>query len=151
MSSVTFYKDNTQDYSKTIRHNPMIWVEHRWSDKLLTKLNVAYPKEEKYLGNILESMGNFTPLLGLTFRWRCTDTGQSKAEIRNDLSFSFYRSRRADSDDSQNSFSNTLAIDYFPASILILRFRLTTTYKDRLYSAGDNLSNTLELRLTAQF
>jgi len=147
-----FYsKHNTQNYSKTFRHNPMIWVEHRWSDKLLTKLNVAYLKEEKYLGNILESMGNFTPLLGFTFRWRRSDTGQSMAEIRNDLSCSFYRSHRDGADDSQNSFSNTLAVDYLPASILILRFRLTTTYKDRLYSAADNLSNTLELRLTAQF
>jgi len=46
--------------------------------------------------------------------------------------------------------SETFSI-YYPASILILRFRLVTTYRDQLDSDLDYLSNTLEFRVTAQF
>ena len=54
-------------------------------------------------------------------------------------------------DDNYNSLSNALAIDYYPTSVFILRFRLVTSYKDLLDSNQDVLSNILEFRLTAQF
>lgn len=147
-----FYnKDKFNAYKQTIRNNPMLWVEHRWSDRLQTKLNLAYQWEEIISRDLQESMSNFTPLIGLTYRWRQAETREIKAEIRNDFSFVFYRHTSWNLSEAANSYSNTLAVDFFPSSIIILRFRLTTVFKNKLESLQDNLSNSLELRLTAQF
>ncbi|MEJ2627556.1 MAG: hypothetical protein P8078_03230, partial [bacterium] len=147
-----FYtKDNINLYKHTIRYNPMLWVEHRWNDKLQTKINLAYLQEDKTLVNIKEITSNFSPLVGITYRWRHSETGKIRAEVRNDLSSSFYQHSTSNLNTAVNSYTNTLALDIYPTSIFILRFRLTTIFRDKLDSVKDNLSNSLELRLTAQF
>jgi len=138
-------------YSTMARDNPMIWFENRWNEKLQTKFNVSYLREKKETGKIRETSSTLSPLLGLTYRIFRQGTGDSKAEIRNDLSFSFYRSDSRLPGLSTNGVSNAFAVDYFPVSVLTFRFRIITSYKDQTGLSGDTLSNMLELRLTAQF
>jgi len=151
--TIQYFRDHEQKlaYSTTIRDNPMIWFENRWSERLYTRLNFTYRHEERKIGRLSENMSNFSPLLGITYRFRDPASGKTRTEIRNDASFSFYRSLKIYQDDNYNSLSNAFAIDYYPTSVFILRFRLVTSYKDLLDSNQDVLSNTLEFRLTAQF
>ena len=143
--------EETPGYSRTTRYNPMLWLENRWTESLQTKFNLTYIQEERRLGKLVESNRNVTPLLGLTYRIRKRGSRRASAEFRNDLSASFYRSRGMAVDLRQNTYSNALAIDVFPTSILMIRFRLTTIYRDELQSDADKLSTTMEVRLTAQF
>lgn len=147
--TVQYFRNHEEkfNYSKTIRNNPMIWVENRWNEKLQTKVNLSYLRESKNIGRIREYISTFSPLLGFTYRFLQSGLGASRVEIRNDFSFSFYRSH----EQCHNSFSNAFAIDYYPVSVMILRFRLVTTYEDQLNSKKDTISNFLEVRLTAQF
>jgi len=151
--TLQYFRDHEQRlaYSTAIRNNPMIWFENRWSERLYTRLNFTYRHEARKIGRLSEDMSNFSPLLGITCRFRDSASGKTRAEIRNDASFSFYRSHKLYLDENYNSLSNALAIDYYPTSVFILRFRLVSSYKDLLDSNQDILGNTVEVRLTAQF
>ncbi|MBN1290990.1 MAG: hypothetical protein JXB48_04045 [Candidatus Latescibacteria bacterium] len=138
-------------YSTTSRNNPMIWLENRWNENLQTKINLSYRNEEKHIGNIRENTTSYSPLAGLTYRIFRNGTGASKAEIRNDLSAAIFRSDKLLTGGDYNSYSNAFAIDYFPVSVLIVRFKTVLSYKDQLNFHSDTFSTRFEMRLTAQF
>jgi hypothetical protein len=142
-----YYHNEKLDYSTTIRNNPMIWFENRWTEKLQTKLNLTYLQEDKHTGRIYEYSKNFSPLLGFTYRFKSGNS--SRTELRDDISLTFYQNNKKYL--AYTSYSNSFAIDWYPASVLILRFRLVTTYKDNSYTNLDYFYSTGEFRLTAQF
>jgi hypothetical protein len=151
--TLQYFRNHEQklDYSTKVRDNPMIWFENRWNENLQTKLNLTYWRQENRTGKLEEYSSNFSPLIGLTYRFLRSGSQASTAEIRDDLSFSFYRCNKPYPNFDYNSFSNSLAIDYYPVSVLIVRFRLVTTFQNQLNSNRDNLYNLFEFRLTAQF
>jgi hypothetical protein len=142
------YEEKIQ-FSELIRDNPMIWFETRWNEKLQTRLNFVFWREEEQKGQINELSSNFSSLFGFVYRFG--SSGVSRAEIKNDFSVSSYRSKKTYFSSNYNSYSNSLSFDYFPVSVLILRFRLTSTYTDNIDSTPDSWSNFFEFRLTAQF
>lgn len=144
-------RERKANFSTITRDNPMIWFERRWSERLQTKLNLTFWQERLESGKISESSSSLSPLIGVTYRFSRAKSGASTAEIRNDLSCAFYRNTRSYRFLAYNSYSNSFAIDYFPASVLILRFRLVSTYRDYLDTDLDLLDNMLEFRFTAQF
>ncbi len=81
-------------YSTTIHDNPMIRFETPWSKRLYTGLNITYRCEGRNIGRLSEDMSNFSPLLGITYRFRDSGSGKTRAELRHDLNFSFYRSHK---------------------------------------------------------
>ena len=129
----------------------MAWLENRWSERFQSKINVSVQREERNIGSMRESSTNVSPLAGITYRIRRKNTGTSRKEIRNDLSSTIYRSSSYYLDTGYNSYTNTFAVDYFPASVLILRLRLVTTYKDRRDFGGDVVTVNVNVRMTAQF
>jgi len=129
----------------------MIWYENRWNDRLQTKLNVTFWQEEKTTGFIRDKVYYISPLLGVVLRFRKGGNGRIWGELRNDLTFTHYNSSTSTLKESYNSYSNAFAFDYYPISVLILRTRLVTTYKDYLVPGEDGLNTTFEFRLTAQF
>lgn len=134
------------------RDNPMIWFENRWSEKFYTRLNLTWWRELRNTGNINESTSSLSPLLGLTYRIpNSGKSGGTKTEIRNDFSFSIYRSEKVNREIKDNTFSNTFAIDFYPTSIFILRLRWTAGYRNDLIYDRDIFSHLWEARLTAQF
>ena len=148
-----FIRDNETklDYSKFTRNNSMLWIENRRSQKMHTKLNFSYLHEKKHTGNILEKMSNFSALFGITYRIPEKNSTRHRAELRNDISTVFYRSNKSGSEYDHNSISNAFAVDYFPSSVLIVRLRVVSTYRNILRADNDTLYNTFELRLSAQF
>ncbi|MFC1569140.1 hypothetical protein ACFL4L_02790 [bacterium] len=143
--------ENKGDYSNTIRDNPMLWIDKRWNERLQTKFNITYWREVRNIGKMTEDTYTLSPLLGLTYRFYNRKDNSNKGEIRNDFSTSFYRRETAYVDQSQNTYTNNLSIDLFPASVFILRGRWSVTYIDLLKSNLDRISNLVELRLIAQF
>ena len=134
------------------RDNPMLWFENRWGEKFFTRLNLTWWREVRIIGHIEEKTSSLAPLLGMTYRIpQKGSAGGTKAEIRNDFSFSAYRSRKATRNIEDNTFTNTFAIDFYPASIFILRLRWTAGYRNDLLYERDIFSNLWEARLTAQF
>ena len=143
--------ENTEDFSNKKRKNSIVWFENRWSEKLHSRVNLSYLSEKKHNGNIEQSSTNLTTMVGITYRIKDNKSNKQKLEIRNDLSNTVYKNREDKLDPGFNSISNSLAVDYFPFSVIILRFRIVSTYRDRINSGKDTLSNMFELRLTAQF
>ncbi|MBN2103291.1 hypothetical protein JW835_04535 [bacterium] len=139
------------NYSNTIRDNPMLWIDKRWNERLQTKFNMTYWREIRCLGNKEEHTQTLSPLLGLTYRFYNRDNRTHKGEIRNDFSASFYRKKTTYADQAQNTFSNQLSLDLYPASVFILRGRWSVTYVNLLNSDMDRIDHLIELRLTAQF
>ncbi|MBN1782036.1 hypothetical protein JW948_12965 [bacterium] len=137
--------------SKTIRNNPMMWIEKRWNAHLLTKMNFTVWQEERRIGKLTENTLTVSPLVGLTYRFFKKNSGSAAGEIRNDFSTSFYRRRSWTSKQVQNVFENNCSVDLYPASIFIVRARWTISYTDRPEADTDIRNNTVEIRLTAQF
>jgi hypothetical protein len=154
-SLITFqyfrHHEEKAEYAATVRDNPMIWIENRWTERLRTKLNFSYLREKLKIGRINETMSTISPLMGFTYRFPKGSSGTILAEIRNDFIFSFYRNKKYYARQGNNNLTNSLAIDYFPTSVLILRFRWVASYKNQIYNEFDDLSNLVEVRLTAQF
>jgi hypothetical protein len=144
----TQIEEEKRGYSTTVWNNPMMWVENRWSEKFQSKFNLVLWREDKKTGKIQEYTSTFSPLLGLTYR--LLSSGATRLEIRDDLFASFYRSKKTFSSLSTNNYSNSLMFDYYPISVLIIRLRASTTYRDQLDSDFDFLYHTLELRATIQ-
>jgi hypothetical protein len=141
-------RDDKAGYSDFITDNPIFWLETRWSDRLQTKLNVSLWRERRNFGRIEETMDNFSPLAGMTYR---LNRGGYRIELRNDVSASLYRKRSPAFRYDMNTYSNTLSLDFFPASVLILKLRGTASYRDVLDSNADFWTLAFEFRATAQF
>ena len=142
-------EENRQAVSRTVRHNPLFWVENRWNPRLQTKMNLVYFREERSAGRVHDWVSNLSAMLGFTYRIR--SSGASRLEIRNDLSASFYRTSRRGIGLNSNSYSNTAWMDFYPSALLILRFRASASFRDQLDSDIDFFTGAFELRLTAQF
>jgi len=138
-------------YSTTVTDNSLFWLENRWSERLQTKVNISLQREERETGVIRERSRSFSPLAGITYRVRKRGSGVSTMEIRNDLSTTIYRNESYSFDTRTNSYTNTFAVDYYPTSVLVLRARITTTYRDSRTLESDTLSTKLDIRMTAQF
>jgi hypothetical protein len=141
-------RDGKTGYSQFVTDNPILWLETRWSERLQTKCNVSLWRERRSIGRIDETMTNFSPLIGMTYRLNRTGY---RLEIRDDVTASFYQKRNPTFRYDMNTYSNSLSLDFFPASVLILKLRGTASYRDRLDSDDDFWSLAFEFRLMAQF
>jgi hypothetical protein len=115
---------------------------------LQTKCNISLRRESRRYGKIDEIMSTFSPHVGMTYR---INRPGFRMEIRDDVSASFYRNRKPSSSLEFNAYSNSLAFEYYPASVLILKLRGTASYRDRLDADADSWNLAFEFRLTAQF
>ena len=138
------------DYSNMIRNNSILWFENRWNTRLQTKLYLTYLHEENNTGKIFIYSNFFSPLMVITYRLAERNSGLSKAEIRNDLSMAYYRNNQKQLNPAYNTISNTLALDYYASSVVLLRIRLISAFKNILDSETDYLSTTLELKINLQ-
>jgi hypothetical protein len=141
-------RDEKQGYAVFVTDNPVFWLETRWSERLQTKCNISLWRESRRYGKIDEQLSTFSPLVGMTYR---INRPGFRMEIRDDVSASFYRNRKPSSSLEFNSYSNSLAFEYYPASVLILKLRGTASYRDRLDIDEDLWNLAFEFRLTAQF
>jgi hypothetical protein len=141
-------RDGKTGYSDFVTDNPIFWLETRWSERLQTKCNVSLWRERRSIGRIEESMTNVSPLIGMTYR---LDHAGYRLEIRNDVTAAFYQKRNPSFRYDMNTYSNTLSLDFFPASVLILKLRGTASYRDRLDSPDDFWTLAFEFRAMAQF
>jgi hypothetical protein len=141
-------RDGKTGFSSFITDNPVLWLETRWSERLQTKCNVSLWKEKRSIGRIDETMTNLSPLIGMTYR---LNRAGYRLEVREDVSASFYQRRKPSYEYGINTYSNSLSLDYYPASVLILKLRGTASYRDRLDSNADFWSLAFEFRLMAQF
>jgi hypothetical protein len=141
-------RDGKAGYSDFVTDNPIFWLETRWSERLQTKCNVSLWRERRHVGRIEETMNNFSPLAGMTYR---LNRGGYRIELRDDISASLYRKRNPSFRYDMNTYSNTLSVDFFPASVLILKLRGTASYRDILNSNSGFWALAFEFRATAQF
>ena len=143
--------DKKYHYTTIIRDNPVFSVIKRWNRQLQTRMNLSYWKEERINGTINEIFSSISPLIGIGYRKISNSTFRTKFEVRNDISFAFYRTSGTILPQSYNSITNALALDYYPLSVLSIRLKLNTTFRDQFHSQYDLLSNYLEFRLIAEF
>lgn len=142
-----YIQDKKENYSIFTTENPILWVEKRWSDHFHTKWNMSVFREIRKIGNISENQLNFSPLLSMTYR---LNPSGYRLEIRDDVSASFFRSHKPSYRLEYHNYSNTLGVDYFPSSVVILQLKGTASYRNQLYSEYDFWALVFEFKLTLQ-
>ncbi len=146
------YFRNDEDqigYSHTTRDNPMIWFENRWTEKLQTKINFMYWQETEKIGRLVEKKKNFSPLFGFTYRVPKGKSGRALAEIRDDLSFSYYENIKPYGEIRNSTISNAFSVDYYPLSVFIIRVRWIAALNNKFASDDDRVDNLVEVRFSA--
>ena len=148
--------DGENPWSRFTRYLPVLWIENRWSELLLTRLNLTVQYEDRRQGKDVVTTADYLPGGNVTLTF--TDPPiLERIEIRDDI---FYRHTSVKQDPvpyasqraviTSSSLTNTVYLDLYPYAASYLRLQYTREWYFRSETSPGMSKDTVNLQMVVQ-
>jgi len=146
------YQSETRgDYYSRARYSPSVWLENRWSEDFLTRLNLYTYWESIEQGHISQKSVSAAPLVSLIYK-NSSLWFLGRVEIKDDISLSYFDSEGYGVTIRNYVYANTLYLDFFPLPIAIIRVRMSNSLtQDKVDNSRSFWNHFFQVRAVVQF